>query len=129
MANTCLANIFILEGTDNNKKEFIKHFTNNPYKNLYLVGLDQADAVGDVISIDCRWSVYSSLMEGDTTYFKSVKEGKINIDENLESTSLEQLTKKYNLIIKIESKEEGLEFREFYLIENGEVTVEEVTEM
>ncbi len=69
---------------------------------------------------DCRWSVYSSMING---YPEQPAEGKANV-----CIPITEATKLLNLDVEIYSCEPGMAFAEHYVIEKGDIIVDETSE-
>lgn len=72
------------------------------------------------ISGYCAWSVYSCMMEGEHSYYNSLKE---RFPNEFRGTTLVELSKELDLEIEVFSEEPGCGFMEHYIIKNGELIV------
>ena len=87
-------------------------------------GEDTVDVSGETISTVggyCAWSVFSCLFEGNHTYYDQWK----NDGENFKGTHILEASKELDLDIEIYSEEAGVGFMEHYLIEKGELLVDD----
>ena len=75
-----------------------------------------------VLGGSCAWSVFSCMMEGDGTYYSSLKS---EYGDKFRGTTLVELSKRYNVMIEVYGEESGCEFQEHYLIHNGELLVDD----
>lgn len=76
------------------------------------------DTISDnemIISGNCAWSVHSCMFDGDGTYQKD--------DETGKGTTIVALSKELDLIIEIFSEECGYGFMEHFLIDKGELKI------
>lgn len=73
---------------------------------------------------NCAWSVYSCMMEGPATYYSDCIH---EYNENFKGTTLVQESMLLNLDIEVFSKEPGIQFSEHYLIQNGEIIIDDET--
>ena len=62
----------------------------------------------------CAWSVYSCMCSGEHTYYNDLKE---RFPDIFMGTTLQELSR--DCIIEVFSEEEGMEFSEHYIFENG----------
>lgn len=74
----------------------------------------------------CAWSVYSCMMKGEYTYYDDLK--KTVIIDDFRGTNMLEATKDLNLKVEIFSSEPGCEFMEHYIIDKGEIKVDEESE-
>lgn len=84
-----------------------------------FVKVDDKDTYEVFIWGDCAWSVYSCMCKGEHTYYNSLKESYPDI---FMGTTLEEQSK--DCIIEVFSEEEGMEFSEHYLFENGKCLID-----
>lgn len=75
------------------------------------------------INGDCAWSVQSCMFENG--YYDSVKK---NYNKNFHGTTVPIESKNLNLKIEIYSTEPGCQFQEHYLIDNGNVVIDDCVE-
>ena len=74
----------------------------------------------------CAWSVYCCMFKGVHTYYNDWTEGKkAKLNEPFKGINMEDITKELNLTVEIFSSEPGVGFMEHYLVENGEILVNE----
>ena len=88
---------------------------------------DDDDINGDIkhvmISGECAWSVYSCMIDtGPISYYASCK---TSYPEKFKGITLQELSKKYNLIIEVWSEEDGFAFREHYKIVYGNFVIDD----
>ena len=68
----------------------------------------------------CAWSVFSCMCKGEHTYYNDCKKAYPNL---FMGTNLKEQSK--NCIIEVFSEEEGMEFSEHYLFENGKCLIDD----
>ena len=73
---------------------------------------------------ECAWSVYSCMFEGEYTYYNQWKQY-----EEEKVTSILIVSKLLNLTVEIFSEETGMCFEEHFIVENGEILVDECLEL
>lgn len=74
----------------------------------------------EIVYGSCAWSVLSCMMSGDHTYYKDFKKC-----ENNKVTCMTEATKELDLEVEIFSEEPGCCFMEHFLIDKGEILIEE----
>lgn len=82
--------------------------------------LGNGEIVANVFG-DCAWSVYSCMFEGDHAYYTQWQE-KAKV---FKAITLPKASEKLGLTIEVYSKEPGIGFMEHYLIENGEILIDD----
>lgn len=73
---------------------------------------------------NCAWSVYSCMLNGENTYYNSIK--KDHKDIFMGTTLLEQSK---DCEIEVFSEEEGMGFSEHYRLKNGKYLVDETVDI
>lgn len=84
---------------------------------------DTVDASGEIVSTVsgyCAWSIFSCLFEGNHTYYSRYEK-----EEGFKGIHILEASKELSLDIEIYSEEAGVGFMEHYLIEKGELLVDE----
>ena len=103
---------------DKNTSEFDRHlyrvFDADVYDKKEENGLTTAYIAGT-----CAWSVHSCMMEGSYTYYNEYSKLETH------GTSLIQESKNLHLEIEVGSEESGCTFSEHFLINNGDMVIEE----
>lgn len=90
--------------------------------------LDEANA--SYITGYCAWSVYSCMFKGDYTYYdRFIKENYNNKYIGFKGTTLPDESKNLNLKIEVYSEESGCAFMEHFLIDNGEILIEDCVDI
>ena len=75
------------------------------------------------VSGDCAWSVKSCMLTGPFTYYDKFKDA-----INSKCTNMLEATKELDLVVEIYSQEPGCCFMEHYIINKGELQVDECVE-
>ena len=66
------------------------------------------------------------MFKGVHTYYNDwTEERKAKLNEPFKGINMEDITKELNLTVEIFSSEPGVGFMEHYLVENGEISVDE----
>lgn len=86
----------------------------------------QDDTYAIYISGECAWSVDNCMFDGEYTDYNRWK-NKVSISE-FKGTTMPQLSEELNLKIEIYSEETGVGFMEHYLIDNGEILIDDCVE-
>ena len=76
------------------------------------------------ITGECAWSVYSCMLSGVHTYYNDIKFRHLDI---FMGTTLAELSK--DCKIEVFSEEEGMEFSEHYIFENGECLTDDTCDV
>lgn len=103
-------------------------FTNHD-KHLYRVfecdkydeDVTKAGQTAYYLTGNCAWSVYSCMFQGYGTYYSSCP-------ERTHHTTLPLISKDLGVDVEVYSSEPGMAFAEHYIIEKGEVLVDECVE-
>lgn len=102
------------------------HSEDDPNEHFYRIFEFEFDE--DVIKNDigtvhgygyCAWSVWSCMFDGPYTYHNSAK--------HTNGITVDRLAKEEGLVIEIYSNEIGMEFAEHFLINRGEILIDEET--
>lgn len=78
-----------------------------------------------ILSGNCAWSVYSCMFEGESTYYSQWTEERKAKYECFKGTTIDRISKEFELDIEIFSEEGGCGFMEHYLINNGEIIIDD----
>lgn len=143
MANNCFVRMAV-RGTRENIEEFIQRlnanynytdgiFTHKPHFWGVLGIVDnqeddfdeKTNTATNTIWLDCKWSVYSSLLGSDHSYYADGKKREEAGKENY-GTCLEETSKELDLDIEIISEECGIGFMEHLRITKGDIVIDEV---
>ena len=81
------------------------------------------------ISGYCAWSVYSCMFKGDYTYYNDFLKDYGNRYIGFMGTTLPDESRRLNLKIEVYSEEPGLAFMEHFLIDNGEILIEDCVDV
>lgn len=136
MANDCLGYVTV-RGYKDNVDEFTKiiqaHYDYNKMEfshKPHLFRVFEAQIYDEQInglqktvsySIDCAWSIYSCMMQGNYTYYNDLKER----FKEFYGTHLQEQAKRLNLWIEVQGSETGFGFQEYYLINNFGMVIED----
>lgn len=87
------------------------------------IGKDDDGKFYMIIDGYCAWSIYMCMFSGEGTYYYC----KANAEHGDKSMGvhIEEISKELKLDIEIFSEETGLEFMEHYIIEEGDLVLEE----
>lgn len=77
------------------------------------------------ISGYCAWSVYSCMFKGDYTYYNDFLKDYGNRYIGFMGTTLPDESRRLNLKVEVYSEESGCAFMEHFLIDNGEILIED----
>ena len=135
MPNICEFEMFVNSDTQEELKKFIevvlaKYDYNSPeicnadyHLSRVWVGESSISIKGNTAIIvgDCAWSVFSCMFEGTWAYYNDiVKSYAVN-----KVTSIPRISKLLNLRIEIISIESGLLFIEHYVVDKGDVLLDD----
>lgn len=130
MANICSFSMRV-RGTHENIESFYKAL--NQEGTIWMGRGAEADIEyedEDIASIDgwCKWSVYSALIANAISMREKPELWLIDSDKNREYITLEEACKKWNIDMEVYSEEYGCCFQEHYLIEKGDVIINDCVE-
>lgn len=118
------------------------YYTTNGYRLAKLTGprhmfrvfeayvdrdLDEVNA--SYINGYCAWSVYSCMFKGGCTYYNDFIKGYDNKYIGFMGTTLPDESRRLNLKIEVYSEESGCAFMEHFLIDNGEILIEDCVDV
>lgn len=143
MANECYVNMMV-KGTKDNIAEFIKrldanyNYTNNVFDHKpHFWGVyhivdeheekfdEKTDLAIHNIYLYCKWSIYSSLLGHDHSYYADGKKREESGQPNY-GTCLEESTKELDLDVELISEEAGMGFMEHIRVTKGDITIDEI---
>lgn len=81
-----------------------------------LEGVDDNEYISTFISGECAWSVGTCMLIEDAYKYEYL-------------TSIDKVSKELDLLIEIVSEERGFNFTEHYVIDNGEILVNECNDL
>ena len=81
-----------------------------------LEGVDDNKYISTFISGECAWSVETCMLIEDADKYEDL-------------TSIDKVSKELDLLIEIVSEERGFNFTEHYVIDNGEILVNECNDL
>lgn len=130
MPNFCNFEMKVI-GTEKNLEEFCKVLKanynvgdkNNPVHMYRIFEVNEYDheklengLYASYFFGQCAWSIYACMTDG--SYYV----------DDYNGTTLKELSEKLNLVIEVNSTEDGMGFQEHYIYRNGVALVEESTE-
>lgn len=77
----------------------------------------------------CAWSVYSCMFKGKYTYYNDFITEKHGKYIGFKGTTLPDESKNLNLKIEVYSEESGCAFMEHFLIDNGEILIDDCVDV
>lgn len=97
------------DGLERNEKHLFRTHSNS--------GLEFFENGIGYIHGECAWSVWSCMFEGPSTYYSNYCEQY----ENFNGTTIDRISREFDLDIEICSVEEGMGFIENYFISKGQI--------
>lgn len=108
--------------TKNDEEHLWRVFEAEECDNSFEFKNENCDKNEDFIVIlgYCAWSVYSCMFDGPGTYQET--------DETGKGTTISRISKDLELKIEIFSEEPGMCFSEHYLIDNGDIIIDDTVD-